>query len=99
MAGPLFTHYHYHALDTPFLPGYQQFSHEWRYSGGGAVLVLVAMIQLLQVDTVTDSTLPTCVLWSAAAMYTLYGCALANSRAAVLVDVQGGASPTLQLQE
>ena len=63
------------------------------------MLVLLAMIQLLQIDTVTDETLPACVVWSAVALYTLYGFALANSRAAVRVDVTVGASPTWQLQD
>jgi hypothetical protein len=78
---------------------YTQLPNQWLYAGSGAVLVLLAMTQLLQADTVTDDTLPTCVVWSAVAMYTLYGFALANSRAAVLVDVTVGASPTWQLQD
>ena len=78
---------------------YTQLPNQWLYSGGGAVLVLVAMIQLLQIDAVADDTLPTCVLWSAVALYTMYGFALANSRAAVIVDVTVGASPTWQLQD
>ena len=78
---------------------YSHIHNQWIYALVGASIVLIPMTQLVLIDPAQTEMVFTSCIWSIVSIYTLYSFAFANNKAAVLVDVTVGASPTWQLQD